>query len=146
MLAYTCYIPLSRIPPTSPASVNHISFSPPPFFLTVQLSWILFWKVLALFICPEVSSHPLLWTHFPSWLDMGPFCYFSPIVTWCGGRSCPSPLAICGLYQGIKITICDPKAMHLILHLLSAVIKVDTSFLSKRKWFKMLLLVFTFKL
>lgn len=39
---------------------------------------------------------------------------------WCRSGSCPSPLAVCGLYWGSKNIICDPKVMHLILHLLTS--------------------------
>lgn len=104
----------------------------------------LFWKVLAFFI----YSYPLLWTHFPSWLDTGPFSIISLLPSHnVGVAPCPSPMTICRLYQGIKITICDPKAIYLILCLLTqTVIEVDTLFLSKRKWFKMLLSIFLFKL
>lgn len=136
----TCWITHSKIPYHHPCKLHFF------FFLTRQLLWTLFWKVLALVIYSDDSSHPLLWTHFPSWLDMRLLLLFLSFPLWCGGGFPPKPLGY--LYQGLQIVIClVPKAMHLILHLLtSGSDQGGPLFLSKRKWLKTLLSIFTFTL
>ena len=68
----------------------------------------------------SIYPHHLLWTYFPSWLDMRSFSIIYLLRSHdVEVAPCPSPLAICRLCQHIKITTSYSKAVHLILNLLT---------------------------